>query len=238
MRFAYFTLAFLIVLTVSVMGFRGKVATRPPVEVFPDMDHQAKYKPQAESGFFADGRMAAETLRVLASGILARNNTELNSAMQLLATVNQMYGSVPRGRSEDADPDYLRADDAKYRGQNADGSFVRGFPVEINESYIRRGQDRYMIYCAPCHGALGDGNGITKSYGMAVTPTYHDARLRDMPEGELYNTVANGKNTMLGYADKLSVSDRWAVVAYVRALQRAHHGKLDDVPMDKRGELK
>jgi mono/diheme cytochrome c family protein len=210
MRFAYFTLAFLVVLTVSVMGFRGKVSTRPPVEVFPDMDHQAKYKPQAESKFFADGR----------------------------ADRPAPSGTVPRGRTEDADPDYLRADDAKYRGRNADGSFVRGFPVEINESYIRRGQDRYMIYCAPCHGALGDGNGITKSYGMAVTPTYHDARLRDMPEGELYNTVANGKNTMLGYADKLSVSDRWAVVAYVRALQRAHHGKLDDVPMDKRGELK
>lgn len=210
MRFAYFTLAFLVVLTVSVMGFRGKISTRPPVEVFPDMDHQAKYKPQAESGFFADGR----------------------------ADRPAPSGTVPRGRTEDADPDYLRADDAKYRGQNADGSFLRGFPVEINESYIRRGQDRYMIYCAPCHGANGDGNGITKSYGMVATPTYHDPRLRDMAEGELYNTVANGKNTMLGYADKLSVSDRWAVVAYVRALQRAHHGRLDDVPMDKRGELK
>lgn len=209
MRFAYFTLAFLVVLAVSVMGFRGMVSTRPPIEVFPDMDHQAKYKPQAESRFFADGR----------------------------ADRPAPPGTVPRGRTEDADPDYLRADDAKYRGRNPDGSFVRGFPVEINVDFIRRGQDRYMIYCAPCHGALGDGNGITKSYGMAVTPTYHDARLRDMAEGELYNTVANGKNTMLGYADKLSVSDRWAVVAYVRALQRAHHGRMADVEPGREKEL-
>jgi len=210
MRFAYFTLAFLVILTVSVLGFRGRTAQRPPIEVFPDMDHQAKYKPQAESKFFADGRAD----RPMPAGV------------------------VPRGRTEDADPDFLRADDAKYLGKNPDGSFGRGFPVEVTESLIRRGGDRYQIYCAPCHGANGDGNGITKAYGMVATPTYHDARLRDMAEGEIYNTVANGKNTMLGYADKLSVTDRWAVVAYVRALQRAANGRIDDVPLEKRGDLK
>lgn len=213
MRYAYYTLAFLVVLTVSVMGYRGARATRPPIEVWPDMDHQAKYKPQAESKFFADGR----------------------------ADRPIPAGAVPFGRSsQQADDAYLRADDARYAGKHADGSFVRGFPagLEINENFVRRGQDRYQIYCAPCHGTLGDGHGITKSYGMVATPTYHDDRLRNMAEGEIYNTITHGKNTMFGYADKLSPDDRWAVIAYVRALQRAAHAKIDDVPLEQRGGLK
>ncbi len=213
MRYAYYTLAFLVVLTLSVMGFRGLPATRPPIEVFPDMDHQAKYKPQAESKFFADGR----------------------------ADRPIPAGTVPYGRDAiKADPDFLKADDARYAGKNADGSFVRGFPagLEVTREFIEKGQGRYQIYCAPCHGALGDGNGITKSYGMVATPTYHDDRLRTMPEGEIFNTITNGKNTMMPYADKLSPDDRWAVVAYVRALQRAQHATIDDVPPEQRGGLK
>jgi mono/diheme cytochrome c family protein len=210
MRYAYYTLAFLVVLLLSVMGFRGMTSTLPPIEVFPDMDHQAKYKPQAESQFFADGR----------------------------ADRPLPAGTIPRGRTVAADPAFLRADDARYAGKNTDGSFVKGFPVEVTETLVRRGQDRYQIYCAPCHGTLGDGNGITKSYGMLTTPTYHDDRLRGMAEGELFNTITNGKNTMFGYADKLSPDDRWAVVAYVRALQRAQHATLKDVPLEQQGGLK
>jgi mono/diheme cytochrome c family protein len=95
-----------------------------------------------------------------------------------------------------------------------------------------------MIYCAPCHGALGDGNGITKQYGMVATPTFHEDRLRQMPHGEIFNTITHGKNTMMPYADKLAPDERWAVVAYMRALQRAHHASINDVPLEKRGELK
>ncbi|MFZ5494516.1 MAG: c-type cytochrome [Verrucomicrobiota bacterium] len=212
MRYAYYTLAFLVVLTLSVLGYRGSLSTRPPLEFFPDMDHQAKYKPQAESQFFADGR----------------------------ADRPIPAGAVPRGRTVEADAAYLRADDARYAGKLADGSFVRGFPagLELDENFVRRGQDRYQIYCQPCHGALGDGNGITKAYGMVATPTYHDDRLRGMAEGEIYNTITNGKNTMSSYADKLSPDDRWAVIAYVRALQRAAHATIDDVPLEQRGGLK
>ena len=220
MRYAYFTLAFVVVLLLSVMGFRGMKSTRPPIEVFPDMDHQAKYKPQAESKFFADGR-ADRSIPV---------------------------GTVPYGRQTEmigkdgkvsfADPDFLRADDFHYAGKNADGSFARGFPIEVTDVLIHRGQNRYMIYCYPCHGALGDGNGITKSYGMVATPSYHDDRIRTMPEGEIFNTITHGKNTMFPYADKLSPDERWAVVAYVRALQRAHHATIDEVPLEQRGGLK
>jgi mono/diheme cytochrome c family protein len=213
MRFAYFTLAFVVVLLLSVMGFRGGFASRPPIEVFPDMDHQAKYKPQATSKFFADGR----------------------------ADRPLPPGTVPFGRdASKANPDFLKADDFRYEGKLANGSFGRGFPagVEVTREFVERGQGRYQIYCAPCHGSLGDGNGITKSYGMLTTPTYHDDRLRGMAEGEIFNTITHGKNTMMSYADKLSPDDRWAVVAYVRALQRAAHGTINDVPLEQRGGLK
>lgn len=211
MRYAYYTLAFLVLLTVSIMGFRGMVSTEAPIVVFPDMDFQAKYKPQAASKFFADGR--ADRLPVA--------------------------GTVPFGRSAgQADPTFLRTDDFRYAGKAADGSFARGFPGPVDEAFIRHGQQRYTIYCQPCHGALGDGQGITKPYGMVATPSYHDDRLRQMAEGEIFNTITNGKNTMMPYGDKLSPDERWAVIAYVRALQRAHHATLDDVPLEQRAALK
>ena len=210
MRYAYYTLAFLCLLTVSVMGFRGMHSTLPPIEVFPDMDRQGKFKPQAPSKFFGDGR----------------------------ADRAPVPGTVPHGRGVVADPDFLRADDAHYVGKNSDGSFIRGFPVEVTKKLIDKGGDRFQIYCQPCHGALGDGNGITKQYGMVATPSYHDDRLRNMAEGEIFNTITHGKNTMSSYADKLSPDERWAVIAYVRALQRAHHATIDDVPLENRGDLK
>ncbi len=212
MRYAYYTLLFAVTLTVSIMGFRGLRSTQPPVEVFPDMDRQARYKPQAASKFFADGR----------------------------ADRPQVAGTVPRGRAEtgEADATFLRADDRRFLGKNSDGSFATAFPVEVNATLIARGRDRYAIYCAPCHGALGDGQGVTKRYGMVATPTFHDDRLRTMAHGEIFNTITNGKNTMMPYGDKLTPDERWAVIAYVRALQRAQNAKIDDVPLEKRGELK
>jgi mono/diheme cytochrome c family protein len=218
MRYAYYTLAFAVVLLLSIMGYRGALSTRPPIEVWPDMDHQAKYKPQAESKFFADGRAD----RAIPAGAVP-------------------YGRGVGGADSGAivqNPDYLAADQAHYAGKQADGAFVRGFPVEVTRQLLEQGQNRYQIYCAPCHGTLGDGNGITKSYGMVATPTYHDDRLRSMAEGEIYNTITHGKNTMFPYADKLTPDERWAVVAYVRALQRAAHATLDDVPLEQRGGLK
>jgi mono/diheme cytochrome c family protein len=216
MRYAYFTLVFLCLLTVSIMGLRGHFTPNPPIMVFPDMDFQAKYKPQRESKFFADGR--TDRLPVT--------------------------GTVPHGRS--ADPDgagndnatFLHADDFRYLGKNADGTFARGFPLPVDAALLARGRNRFEIYCQPCHGALGDGNGITKTYGMVSTASYHDDRLRHMAEGEIFNTITNGKNTMMSYADKLSPDERWAVIAYLRALQRARLGTLADVPAEHRGDLK
>jgi mono/diheme cytochrome c family protein len=212
MRYAYLVLFFVVVTAVSVLGFRGSMSTRPPLELVPDMDHQAKYKPQAESAFFGDKR----------------------------ADRPEPAGVVAFGRSGlQPDAKFLAADDHYYRGRAADGSFARGFPngITVNEKLMERGQSRFTIYCAPCHGAIGDGNGITKQYGMGATPTYHDDRLRKMPEGEIFNTITHGKNTMFPYADKLEPADRWAVIAYVRALQRAQTGSAADVPSAHKSEL-
>ncbi|MFA6962494.1 MAG: cytochrome c [Opitutaceae bacterium] len=212
MRYVYLTLFFIVVLTVSILGFRGSLSTRTPMEIFPDMDHQSKDKPQAESAFFADGRADRPT----------------------------PAGAVPFGRtSEIADANFLKADSAVFEGKDTSGAFIKGFPsaITVDATLLERGQGRYTIYCAPCHGALGDGNGITKQYGMGATPSYHDDRLRTMANGEIFNTITHGKANMLSYADKLVAQDRWAVIAYVRALQRAAHATVADVPPDHKSEL-
>ena len=202
MRNVYLVTAFVVVLLVSVLGFRGASFTLPPMDVFPEwtfpsMRHQPKFRPQSSSEFFADGR----------------------------ADRMPPEHTVMRGM--------LREDDQLYQGKDASGAFTRGFPaaLTVDLNFVQRGRDRYTIFCAPCHGTIGDGNGITKRYGMGATPTYHDDRLRKMAEGELYNTIANGSpnKNMLPYAGKLSPEDRWAVVAYLRALQRAQTGTVADV---------
>jgi mono/diheme cytochrome c family protein len=212
MRYVYLIIFFVVVLGVSIFGFRGSLSTRTPMEVFPDMDHQSKYKPQAELAFFADGRADRPT----------------------------PPGAVPFGRtSASADANFLKADSALFEGKDAKGAFIKGFPsaITVDASFLEHGKDRFTIYCAPCHGALGDGNGITKQYGMGATPTYHDDRLRNMPDGEIFNTITHGKGNMLSYADKLTAQDRWAAIAYVRALQRAAHATVADVPPEHKSEL-
>jgi mono/diheme cytochrome c family protein len=209
MRHVYFATFLVVVLAVSVLGFRGDRFKHPPLELFPDMDHQAHLKPQAGSAFFSDGRAD----RPLPPGVVP--------------------ASLP-----------LDDDDGLYRGQAADGSWLKTIPVAVDARLLARGQDRYGIYCAPCHGALGDGQGITKQYGMSTTPSYLDERRLGLTAGELFSTITNGspptpegKRNMLPYADKLAPEDRWAVVAYVRALQRAQRGTPADVPADHRKEL-
>ncbi|WP_414663816.1 c-type cytochrome [Horticoccus sp. 23ND18S-11] len=200
MRHVYLITLFVCVLAVSVLGFRGTTFTAPPMDVFPEWAFPGmKHQPKF--------RPQSESV-FFADGRSDR--------------VPPAH-TVARGM--------LREDDHLYRGKDAAGAFVAGIPaaLTVDGKFLERGRDRYQIYCAPCHSATGDGNGITKRYGMGATPSYHDPRLRTMAEGEIYNTITNGKNTMMPYADKLVPEDRWAVVAYVRALQRAQLGKATDV---------
>ncbi len=137
-------------------------------------------------------------------------------------------GTVARGQ--------LREDDHRYRGREGD-EFAAGYPMDVTASLMSRGRERYGIFCSACHGGTGDGQGITRNYGMVATPTFHSDRLRSMTEGEIYDVISNGRGLMGPYAGQISVEDRWAIVAYVRALQRAHAGSVEDVPADNRGEL-
>jgi len=102
---------------------------------------------------------------------------------------------------------------------------------------MQRGKERYTIYCAVCHGASGGGNGIAGQYGLVAIASYHQDRLRTMADGEIFNTITHGKNTMLGYGANIPVDDRWAIVAYVRALQIAQTATIADVPADERAKL-
>ena len=115
--------------------------------------------------------------------------------------------------------------------------FGRGFPVSIDHQLLELGREKYDIFCAVCHGTTGDGNGITKSYGMVATPTYHVDRLRGLAEGEIFDTITNGKNNMGPYGAKMSYEERWAVIAYLRALQLAQNATPEDVPSASRKEL-
>ena len=200
MRHVYLITLFVCVLFVSILGFRGTTFTAPPIDIFPEWAFPSmEHQPKFRPQSQSEFFADRRADRVPPPRTVARG--------------------------------MLRSDDHLHHGKDAGGAFAPGLPggLTIDLNFVQRGRHQYQIYCAPCHGATGDGNGITKRYGMGATPTYHDPRLRDMPEGEIYNTITNGKNTMLPYADKLSPEDRWAVVAYVRALQRAQQGRPADV---------
>ncbi len=120
-------------------------------------------------------------------------------------------------------------------------NFVPTIPVPVTAQLLARGQERFNINCAPCHGAAGDGRGITTKYGMTVIADLHDGKTRKIiqqADGEVFNTITFGKSLMGGYAANLSINDRWAVVAYVRALERSWLGTIEDVPGPERAALK
>lgn len=144
------------------------------------------------------------------------------------ASRNLPVGTVARG--------WLRDDDALYTGR-VDGEFIDGYPFAIAHDDLRRGQERFNIYCTPCHGRLGDGNGMVVQRGLRQAASYHQDRLRQERLGYLYDVVTNGFGAMQGYAEQVPVRDRWLIVAYVRALQLSQNATVEDVPADRRGEL-
>jgi hypothetical protein len=117
-------------------------------------------------------------------------------------------------------------------------NWVETNPLPITAELLARGRERFTIYCSRCHGEVGDGNGITTKYGMLRAGNFHDPRLIQMTDGEIFNTVTMGKNQMPSYASQVTLTDRWAVIAYVRVLQRTRLGTLADVPEEIRPSLK
>ncbi len=132
-------------------------------------------------------------------------------------------GTVARGQ--------LRDDDHLYRGKGPDGAFVTTFPFKIDGAVLARGQERYNIYCSPCHGQTGLGNGMVIQRGFKIpAASHHIERLRIAPVGYWFDVITNGFGVMFGYAAQVPVNDRWAIIAYVRALQLSRQATIDDIP--------
>ena len=111
------------------------------------------------------------------------------------------------------------------------------FPLPVNEELLLRGKERYGIFCTPCHGLQGDGNGMAAVRGMKHPPSYHDDRLRKSPNGYFFDVITNGFGGMLGYSAQIPPRDRWAIVAYVRALQLSRNAKVSDLPAELKQKL-
>jgi mono/diheme cytochrome c family protein len=119
----------------------------------------------------------------------------------------------------------------------AGGALVAELPVELNEALLRRGRTRFDVFCSNCHGRLGDGNGMIVERGYRRPPTFHSDRLRGVPIGHYFDVMTNGFGAMPSYALQTSVDDRWAIAAYVRALQLSQYAASDDLPADLREAL-
>jgi len=130
----------------------------------------------------------------------------------------------------------LRADAAYYTGKQGTMP-VDALPVPVTPALLRRGQQRYGIYCTPCHGATGRGDGMVVQRGYRRPPSFHIDRLRNEKTGYFFDVITSGFGAMPDYAAQVPVADRWAIVAYLRALQLSENARLEDVPADRRAEL-
>jgi mono/diheme cytochrome c family protein len=137
-------------------------------------------------------------------------------------------GTVARGQ--------LRADEAFYTGRHGEHLVAR-LPIEVDQEVIERGRERYGIYCSRCHGVTGKGNGIIVSRGLRRPPSFHIERLRNAPAGHFFDVMTHGFGAMPRYAVQIEPRDRWAIIAYLRALQLSQHAPLEDVPANERSKL-
>jgi mono/diheme cytochrome c family protein len=210
---------------IAVFGFRGQTSTGPPLELFPDMVRQMKVRAQAPLNFFADGR--GSRLPVGGTIPIGYEMPKPETTTSLAAGVGP-YTHPRAGFS--AGTDYY---DTGKMGDH----WGTGIPLEVSRELMQRGQQRFNITCAMCHGAAAAGNGIVKQHGLATVVSLQDERIRKMSDGEIFNTITNGKNTMMAYGPTIIVPDRWAIIAYLRALQRSQNAAIADVPENHRAEL-
>jgi Cytochrome C oxidase, cbb3-type, subunit III len=131
----------------------------------------------------------------------------------------------------------LRDDVLLFTGKDPSGQDATEFPFPITRAVLERGRQRFEIYCTPCHGYVGDGDGMVVQRGFTPPPSYHSDRLRQAPVGHFFDVMTNGFGSMPSYATQVSVPDRWAIAAYIRALQLSQAAPLDDVPPDARAQL-
>jgi cytochrome c5 len=223
-----FLLIFLLsgIALVAVFGFRGQKSTGSPLEIFPDMVRQQKVRAQAPLNFFADGRGP----RVPVAGTMP-----IGYEMPKPQTIATSPAAVPMPEVHSR-LGFSVGTDYYDTGKMGD-RWGTGIPSEVTRELMERGQQRFNITCAMCHGAAAAGNGITKQYGLATVVSLQDERIRKMADGEIFNTITNGKNTMMAYGPNIMVADRWAIIAYLRALQRSQNAPIVDLPPEHQAEL-
>jgi mono/diheme cytochrome c family protein len=200
-----------------VAGRRGDLSRRPPIEIFDDMDRQFKLRPQAVSGFenWDDARSSRRPVE---------------GAVPRLAPVQ--VGAQAVHHFEDH-PVITGREPGRT-------NFVELNPLPLTAQLLARGRERYEIYCTPCHGGAGDGNGVVKKYGHGAIPSLLDQPKIQMSDGYLYHVIRLGSPSGLmgAYGAQIEPEDRWAIVAYMRALQLARLGTAEDVPPAVRATLK
>ena len=199
---------------VGIAGFRGGLSRKPPIEIFPDMNRQLKLRPQVPNSFFANGVSS----QLPPPGTIARSEP-----VQAIAGPVYPFEDAP-------------VNTGRITGTT---NFVETNPLPVSGALLQRGRERFDIYCAPCHGRIGDGNGITKKLAlMPAVANLHDPRIVVMTDGEIFNTITHGKSTMAAYGPLMPAQDRWAVIAYLRALQLSWLGSTNDLPPAQQAGLK
>ncbi len=211
MKYFFLSYLFIAAIIVSAAGFRGSKSELPPLEVFPDMDHQPKVKFQTRSDFFADG---------------------LGARRPVPHTVPMGY-EIPAVPAADNPPPpefgFGNGTDYYFTGKMGD-YYGDGIPAEVavTPELIARGEERYNISCAICHGESGNGKGVTSRFGILNAFNFHLPGANDpsnaaawRADGAMFDVITNGKGLMGGYGANITVRDRWAIVAYIRALQTA-----------------
>ncbi len=228
MRYFFLTFAAAVLAVVLIAGPQGRRSENRPFEIFPDMDHQPKVKAQSRSDFFADHvgpRMPVDGTVPL--------GYDFPAAKAPAKIVGAEAPAPVRG------PVSFTAGTSYFATGKMGDRWGDGIPTEItvDRALLARGQERYEINCKVCHGATGAGNGVASKYGWNGIANYHEQRLVDMADGEIFNTISVGKNTMLGYGANIPVQDRWAILAWVRVLQRAQTGKVAELSAAEQAKL-
>jgi mono/diheme cytochrome c family protein len=220
MKIFFFAFLLAVLLVIVIAGPRGRKSPGRPVEIFPDMVRQAKLKAQSPNKFFADGTSG----RLPVDGTVPMGYEIPDSpAYKTIAAGSARgdFAGVPPLAFSNS-PDY-------YNTGRMGDQWGTGLPVPVRSALLERGQQRFNINCAVCHGQTGSGNGVTSKYGLANIANYHDPKYLAMADGEIFNTITNGHNTMMGYGANVDVYDRWAIISYIRALQRSENVKLAEL---------
>ncbi|MCB9568089.1 MAG: cytochrome c [Myxococcales bacterium] len=208
-------------------GCQGNRSDQPPVHIFQNMDFQKRFEAQEVNDFY----YAVDCPEEAAAYDEAKAKALEEHGEEEPIFVKKCFGRAMRTPpAGTVAVGHLKDDDHYFRGRGPDGRLIDALPpqVELNEALLKRGEERYNIYCQPCHDYVGNGQGVATLRGggfKVQPPSYHTEKLRAMPLGYFYKVISEGQGTMLSYASQIPVEDRWAIAAWVRTLQVSRQSK-------------